>query len=88
MAEISQPEELYSINVNQSQDFASIGTSKGFYVYSLNPLKRFEFQSWFNQGFEGGIGLVTMLFRTNIFLLRGVKKNKFSSKQIMIWDSN
>ena len=37
-------EELFSINLNQSSDCFSIGTSKGFYIYNINPLMILDFQ--------------------------------------------
>lgn len=76
--------EILYIAFNQDQSCFVCGTETGFRVYSTDP-----FRLTFRRNFDGsgGLGCVTMLFRSNILSLVGGGQNpKFAPHKVMIWD--
>jgi len=74
--------KLHFFGVNQDASRFAIGTDSGFVVYDVDP-PRVRFQ----RDFDGGIGIVELLFCTNVVaLVGGGTKPKFPKYKIMIWD--
>jgi WD repeat-containing protein 45 len=71
-----------SVSFNQDQSCFAVGTHEGFNVYNTFP-----YRSQFNRDFGGGIGIVEMLFRSNIFaLVGGGDRPKFATNKVILWD--
>lgn len=51
-------DEVHYIGFNQDAGCFAIGTETGFKIYNTNPIK-----NTFSREFDGGIGIVSMLFR-------------------------
>ena len=74
---------LYA-NFNQDGSCFSVGTENGFKIYNSNP-----FRDNFERNLEGGIGIVEMLYKTNILaLVGGGKQSKYPDNKVIIWDDN
>jgi len=84
---ISQDLITKSVNVlfigfNEDCSCFFCGTNKGFYVYNLNP-----FRERFHREFNGGIGIIEQLGKTNIVMLVGGGNSpQFPPNQVVIWD--
>ena len=87
------PLQILYYNYNSEHSCITLGTNKGFKVYSLNPLS----ENCINRGkkiynikiidFEGGIKIVEILRKSNIFCLVGTGKNKdYPLNNVLIWD--
>ena len=73
---------LLYLSLNQDQTCLVAGTENGFRVYDLIPFK-FRFQRILN----GGIGIIEMMYKSNIFGLVGGGKNpKFTPNKVILWD--
>ena len=73
---------LLYLSFNQDQTCLVAGTENGFRVYDLIPFK-FRFQRILN----GGIGIIEMMYKSNIFGLVGGGKNpKFTPNKVILWD--
>ena len=76
--------DILWVDINQDQSCYIVGTEFGFRVYSIDP-----FKLTFSRTFEGagGLGLVTMLYRSNILAMVGGGRNpRFQPHKVMLWD--
>eukprot|EP01080_Neovahlkampfia_damariscottae_P004385 gene4385-7760_t len=74
-------DEVLCYSFNQNKTHFSVGTQKGFQIYSCKPFKM-ETETTI-----GGIRFVEMLFRSNILALVGGGKNPaFEENQVILWD--
>eukprot|EP01117_Protostelium_nocturnum_P000967 TRINITY_DN11298_c0_g1_i1.p1 TRINITY_DN11298_c0_g1~~TRINITY_DN11298_c0_g1_i1.p1 ORF type:complete len:353 (-),score=105.56 TRINITY_DN11298_c0_g1_i1:302-1360(-) len=75
--------DLVFASFNQDYGCIACATQRGFCIFNSDPLKE-----RFRRDFEnGGIGIVEMLFRSNILGLVGSGTNsKFPENKAMIWD--
>jgi len=76
--------EILYISFNQDFTCFVCGTESGFRVYSTDPF-RLTFSRDFENG--GGLGVVTMLFRTNILAFAGGGRSpRFQPHKVVLWD--
>lgn len=76
--------EILYVNFNQDFTCFICGTETGFRVYKTDPF-RLTHRRDFEDG--GGLGIVTMLFRTNIIAFSGGGQNpRFQPHKVMLWD--
>ena len=75
-------DQMLYVSFNQDSSCFALGTERGFKVYSSFP-----FKDKYERVLEGGIGIVEMLYRSNIIaLVGGGKCPKFSKNKVIIWD--
>ena len=75
--------ELYS-TLNQLKDSIVFGTPSGFFVYSVNPFKKILARE-----IPGGIKLVRILNRSNIFIFVGLsQESPYPSNKVIVWDES
>ncbi|KAH7676714.1 WD40-repeat-containing domain-containing protein [Dioscorea alata] len=78
--------KLLHLSFNQDDSCFAAGTDHGFRIYSCDPFVE-KFRQYFN-GNAGGIGIVEMLFQSNIFaLVGGGDRPHCPPSKIMIWDN-
>ena len=76
------PEEILYINFNQDGTCIAVGTETGFKIINISP-----FLDLYYKDLKGGIGIIEMLYKTNILALVGGGKNpKFKLNELIIWD--
>lgn len=76
--------EILYVNFNQDFTCFICGTETGFRVYKTDPF-RLTHRRDFEDG--GGLGVVTMLFMTNIIAFTGGGHNpRFQPNKVMLWD--
>eukprot|EP00747_Dinoflagellata_sp_TGD_P165895 gnl/TRDRNA2_/TRDRNA2_187878_c0_seq1.p1 gnl/TRDRNA2_/TRDRNA2_187878_c0~~gnl/TRDRNA2_/TRDRNA2_187878_c0_seq1.p1 ORF type:complete len:427 (-),score=69.46 gnl/TRDRNA2_/TRDRNA2_187878_c0_seq1:93-1373(-) len=76
--------EILYINFNQDLTCFVCGTESGFRVYSTDPFRLTHRRDFDN---AGGLGVVCMLFRTNILAFAGGGKNpRFQPHKVVLWD--
>ena len=79
--ENSEEKCLY-LSFNQDSSLFCVGTNKGFRVYTSYPFKCVG-----KRDISGGIGIVEILNRCNIFALVGTEENiKFGQNKVILWD--
>jgi len=77
--------ELFHVNFNQDASCFSVATKNGFYISDCDPFKE-RFRREFD---DGSIGLVEMLYKSNILALVGGGENpKYSPNKVLIWDDH
>lgn len=84
-------QQILNINFNQDGTCFAIGTQKGFRIYNTSPFKEnIERRTYhFTLELEGGIGIVEMLYKTNIIALVGGGSNpKYTLNKVILWDDN
>ena len=74
--------EILYINFNQDGTCIAVGTETGFKIINISP-----FLDLYYKDLNGGIGIIEMLYKTNILALVGGGKNpKFKLNELIIWD--
>jgi hypothetical protein len=82
--EEKKPKKIYYVGFNYDYTYFSIGTDIGFQIYETNPLNL-----TISRELNGGIGLVNILEKTNIFfLVGGGKYPRFTPNKLIIWDDD
>jgi len=76
--------KILDVNFNQDQGCFAICSNKGFKIYNSYP-----FKDTFQRDFDGGIGIVSMLFRSNILaIVGGGTHPKFPTNKVILWDDH
>mmetsp|Transcript_56133 Transcript_56133/g.112519 ORF Transcript_56133/g.112519 Transcript_56133/m.112519 type:complete len:428 (-) Transcript_56133:180-1463(-) len=76
--------EILYINFNQDFSCFVCGTANGFRVYNTDPF-RLTYRRDFENG--SGLGVIAMLFRTNILAFAGGGKSpRFPPHKVVLWD--
>jgi hypothetical protein len=75
---------IYYIGFNQLNTLFSVGTQKGFHIFSTGTGHKQKTSHIFK---KGGIGIVDILFHSNIFaLVGGGPDPAFPPNRVMIWE--
>ena len=75
-------EQMLYVSFNQDSTCFTIGTQKGFNIYSSYPLN-----DVYERDLDGGIGIVLMLYKSNILALVGGENClKYNKNKVIIWD--
>jgi hypothetical protein len=88
-------EKILFVGFNQDQGCFTVGTNNGFRIFNTFPFKdtfhrgNFFYLRFKILEFEGGIGYIELLYRTNIMaLVGGGDKPKWLPNKVMIWDDS
>ena len=76
-------EELIThISFNQEQDAFAVGTTNGFWIFSIEP-----FQMRIRRIIEGGVRVVQMVGKSNLILLIPTGEDpRYPSNSVLLWD--
>ena len=75
-------EQMLYVSFNQDSTCFTIGTQKGFNIYSSYPLN-----DVYERDLDGGIGIVEMLYKSNILaLVGGGNCLKYNKNKVIICD--
>ena len=78
----SSQDKILCLSFNQDSSCFAIGTERGFKIYSSYPISH-----CFERNLNGGIGIIEMLYRSNILgLVGGGTYPKFNKNKLIIWD--
>jgi WD40 repeat protein len=78
------PNKILDISFNQDQGCFAISTEKGFKIFNSYP-----FKDTFQRDFDAGIGVVSMLFRSNILaIVGGGTHPKYPPNKVILWDDH
>ncbi len=76
------PVEILYVNFNQDNTCMAIGTENGFKIINISP-----FLDLYYKDMKGGIGIIEMLYKSNILALVGGGKNpKYNLNEFVLWD--
>jgi len=82
MATESSAERILCISLNQNHTCFTIGTTQGFRVYEINPLKIRYRREW-----GSGIGIAELYMRSNIVaLVGGGPVPRHPPNKVVVWD--
>jgi WD40 repeat protein len=77
-------EKVFHISFNNDSSCFCIGTEKGFRVYNTYPLK-----CLIKRDIEGGIRIIDVLNRSNVFAFVGTGKNEnYKQNSLIFWDEH
>lgn len=80
----NQLNDLLWIDTNQDQSCFVVGTETGYHIYQTDPLQLLHSRDF--QG-AGGVGIATMLFRSNVIALVGGGQNpRYPPTKVILWD--
>ena len=75
-------EEITHISFNQEQDAFAVGTTNGFWIFSIEP-----FQMRIRRVFEGGVRVVQMVGKSNLILLIPTgEDSRYPANSVLLWD--
>ncbi len=78
----SSQDKILCLSFNQDSSCFAIGTETGFKIYSSYPINH-----CFERNLNGGIGIIEMLYKSNILgLVGGGTYPKFNKNKLIIWD--
>ena len=82
IAIIPRPKKILYVGFNYNASYFMLGTDVGFQVHQSYPIAL-----KFSRVLKGGIGLVQMLNKSNIFcLVGGGESPKYAPNKLLIWD--
>ena len=75
-------EEITHISFNQEQDAFAVGTTNGFWIFSIEP-----FQMRIRRVIEGGVKVVQMVGKSNLILLIPTGEDpRYPANSVLLWD--
>ena len=82
--ELEEHEHILYVAFNQDGSCFCVGTETGFMVYSSYPLKL-----KCKRDLDGGIGIIEMLYSSNVIALVGGGSNpKYDDNKVILWDDS
>ena len=76
------PTEILYLSFNQDNTCIAIGAENGFKIINVSP-----FLDLYYKDMKGGIGIIEMLYKSNILALAGGGKNpKYNLNEFVLWD--